>query len=72
MGAMKQLILYEDEIMGADYRQQQELEEYEQWLDDPVAQKEYQQWLENREGERGACESAYKKEKENVRTYCSR
>lgn len=58
--------------MGADYRQQQELEEYEQWLADPVAQAEYKTWLDQREGERRACESAYTKEKENERSYCVR
>jgi hypothetical protein len=35
-----------------DYRQQQELEEYEQWLADEQAQAEYQQWLEKREKEK--------------------
>lgn len=31
--------------MSADYRQQQELQEYEQWLADDQAQVEYQQHL---------------------------
>jgi hypothetical protein len=29
----------------SDYRQQQEIEEYQQWLADEQAQKEYQEWL---------------------------
>lgn len=33
----------------SDYRQQQELEEFEQWLADEQAQKEYQEWLLKRE-----------------------
>ena len=36
----------------SDYRQQQEQEEEQQWLADPVAQKEYQEWLNQREEER--------------------
>lgn len=29
--------------------QQQQQEEYQQWLEDPVAQFEYQQWLDKKE-----------------------
>ena len=33
----------------SDYRQQQEQEEYQQWLADEQAQKEYQEWLLNKD-----------------------
>ncbi len=49
----------------ADWRQQQELEEYQQWLADPVAQAEYRDWLRKTEGERLACEQPNEKELEH-------
>jgi len=30
-----------------DYRQQQEQDEYQQWLNDPCEQKEFQKWLDS-------------------------
>lgn len=47
------------------WRQQQELDEYQQWLADPVAQAEYQEWLRKTEGERLACEQPNVKELEH-------
>jgi hypothetical protein len=38
--------------MSADWWQQQELEEYEQWLADPIAQKEYQDYLTKKENQK--------------------
>jgi hypothetical protein len=35
--------------MSACFRQQQEIEEYEQWLADPVAQAEYKRYLDDKE-----------------------
>lgn len=37
---------------GADFRQQQELQEYAMWLADPIAQQEYQQYLTQLEQEK--------------------
>jgi len=34
-----------DEREPADYRQQQEQDEYQKWLNDPCEQKEYFKWL---------------------------
>lgn len=37
--------------MGADYRQQQELQEHEEWLSDKQAQIEYKNWLDKKDSE---------------------